>query len=377
MSSTFKFELLARDSATGARLGRIHTAHGVVETPAFMPVGTGGTVKAVTQQHLEEVGAQIILGNTYHLYLRPGHELIRRAGGLHRFMSWPHPILTDSGGFQVMSLKGLQRITEDGVEFRSHLDGSSHFFSPERVVDVQLALGADIGMILDECVQYPASAESTRRAVALTGRWARRAKDRYLAAAQEQGIEPSGALYGIVQGGIDESLRRESADEMREIGFAGYALGGLSVGEAKNATYDVVEYTASRLPEDQPRYLMGVGTPQDLVECVARGIDQFDCVMPTRNARNACVFTSEGRLTIKGARYAADERPLDPACSCAVCRRYSRAYIRHLFSTGEMLAATLATFHNLFFYLDTMRKIRQAIAAGNFARFLSLARAGA
>ncbi|HEV2416372.1 MAG TPA: tRNA guanosine(34) transglycosylase Tgt [Terriglobia bacterium] len=376
MSSTFQFELLARDAATGARLGRIHTPHGVIETPAFMPVGTGGTVKAVTQHHLEEIGAQIILGNTYHLYLRPGHELIQRAGGLHRFISWPHPILTDSGGFQVMSLKGLQRITEDGVEFRSHLDGSSHFFSPERVVDVQLALGADICMILDECVPYPASLESTRRAVALTGRWARRAKDRYRIAAEEAGAELPSALYGIVQGGIDESLRRESAEEMREIGFAGYALGGLSVGEAKTATYDIVEYTASRLPEDQPRYLMGVGTPQDLVECVARGIDQFDCVMPTRNARNACVFTSEGRLTIKGARYAADERPLDPACGCAVCHRYARAYIRHLFSTGEMLAATLATFHNLFFYLDTMRKIRQAIAAGNFADFLSSARAG-
>lgn len=375
MSSNFQFELLARDAATGARLGRIHTTHGVIETPAFMPVGTGGTVKAVTQQHLEEVGAQIILGNTYHLYLRPGHELIRRAGGLHRFISWPHPILTDSGGFQVMSLKGLQRITEDGVEFRSHLDGSSHFFSPERVVDVQLALGADICMILDECVPYPASVEATARAVKLTGRWAQRAKSRYLAAAQEAGIEPSSVLYGIVQGGIDKSLRHESADEMLEIGFDGYALGGLSVGEAKSATYDVVEYTASRLPQDQPRYLMGVGTPLDLVEGVARGIDQFDCVMPTRNARNACVFTSEGRLTIKGARYATDEGPLDPACSCAVCRRYSRAYIRHLFSTGEMLAATLATFHNLFFYLDIMRKIRQAIAAGNFVGFLSSARA--
>lgn len=367
--------MLARDAATGARLGRIHTPHGIIETPAFMPVGTGGTVKAVTQQHLEEVDAQIILGNTYHLYLRPGHELIRRAGGLHRFISWPRPILTDSGGFQVMSLKGLQRITEDGVEFRSHLDGSSHFFSPERVVDIQLALGADICMILDECVPYPASAEATARAVKLTGRWARRAKNRYLAALKELGSQPSSVLYGIVQGGIDESLRRESAEEMQEIGFHGYALGGLSVGEAKNATYDVVEYAVQRLPQDQPRYLMGVGTPEDLVECVARGIDQFDCVMPTRNARNACVFTSEGRLTIKGARYANDESPLDPACSCAVCCRYSRAYIRHLFSTGEMLAATLATYHNLFFYLDIMRKIRQAIAAGNFVDFLSSARA--
>lgn len=372
--SAFKFELLARDAATGARLGRIQTAHGAIDTPAFMPVGTQGTVKGMTQEALEALGAQIILGNTYHLYLRPGHELIRRAGGLHRFISWPHPILTDSGGFQVMSLKGLQRISEEGVEFRSHLDGGRHFFSPEKAMEVQLALGADICMILDECAPYPATAEATRRAVDLTARWARRAKD-YWAAAREQNPAPLSALYGIVQGGIDEVLRREAAEEMIEIGFDGYALGGLSVGEAKSATYDVVEQTARRFPQDQPRYLMGVGTPQDLVECVARGIDQFDCVMPTRNARNACVFTSEGRLTIKGARYASDERPLDPACACAVCRRYSRAYIRHLFSSGEMLAATLATHHNLFFYLDIMRKMRQAIAAGKFANFLSSARA--
>lgn len=373
-ASAFKFELLARDGATAARLGRIQTAHGSINTPAFMPVGTQGTVKGMTQEALEALGAQVILGNTYHLYLRPGHDLIRRAGGLHRFISWPHPILTDSGGFQVMSLKGLMRIHEEGVEFRSHLDGSRHFFSPEKAMEVQLALGADICMILDECAPYPASAEATRRAVDLTGRWARRAKD-FWAAAREENSAPSSALYGIVQGGIDEALRHEAAEEMAGIGFDGYALGGLSVGEAKSATYDVVEHTARRLPEAQPRYLMGVGTPQDLIECVARGIDQFDCVMPTRNARNACLFTSEGRLTIKGARYAADERPIDPACACAVCRRYSRAYIRHLFSSGEMLAATLATHHNLFFYLDIMRKIRQAIAAGKFANFLSSARA--
>lgn len=375
MPSNFKFEVLARDPDTHARLGRLHTPHGVIETPAFMPVGTCGTVKAMTQEQLEEVGAQVILGNTYHLYLRPGLETIRAAGGLHRFISWPHPILTDSGGFQVMSLKSLQRITEEGVAFRSHLDGSSHFFSPERAVEIQLALGSDIMMILDECVPYPASAEAVERAVKLTGRWARRARVFYEQVAQRQEDSQAGALYGIVQGGVDFPLRRESAEEMVETGFEGYALGGLSVGEPKSVTYDVTEFTAQLLPEDSPRYLMGLGTPQDLVEGVARGIDQFDCVMPTRNARNACVFSSEGRLSIKNTRYARDEGPLDPACECAVCRRYSRAYLRHLFTAGEMLAATLATYHNLYFYLDTLRKIRQAIPAGNFRSFLSRVRA--
>ncbi len=372
----FKFEILARDAGTRARLGRISTPHGIVETPAFMPVGTGGTVKAVTQSHLEELGAGLILANAYHLYLRPGEEVIRRAGGLHRFISWTRPILTDSGGFQVMSLKGLQRVTEEGVEFRSHLDGSSHCFTPERVVDLQMTLGPDIAMILDECVPYPSSAEATRRAVELTSRWARRAKERYVGVVAGRDGEAGSALYGIIQGGVDEALRSQSVAEMREIGFAGYAVGGLSVGEPKNATYDIAEFTASLLPEDQPRYLMGVGTARDLAECVARGVDQFDCVMPTRNARNACVFTSQGRLAIKGARYANDFGPLDEACGCAVCRRYSRAYLRHLFATREMLAATLATYHNLFFYLDTMGKIRHAIAAGDFGNFLSRVRAG-
>lgn len=370
---SLRFEVLARDKGTRARLGRLHTAHGIVETPAFMPVGTCGTVKALTQHQLEELGAEIILSNTYHLYLRPGTQIISQAGGLHRFMSWPRPILTDSGGYQVMSLTELRRISEEGVEFRSHLDGSAHLFSPERVVEAQMALGSDVMMILDECVPYPSSEEATRRAVRLTGRWAKRAKQTYLEQLGRQ-ESPAGALYGIVQGGDSEELRRESAEQMQETGFAGYALGGLSVGEPKSVTYDVTEFTAALLPEDQPRYLMGVGTPQDLVECVARGIDQFDCVMPTRNARNACVFTAEGRLTIKGARYASDYGPLDPACECSVCRRYSRAYIRHLFLAGEMLAAILATYHNLYFYLDTMAKIRQAIGAGIFANFLSKAR---
>ncbi len=339
-----------------------------------MPVGTGGTVKGVTQDQLEQLGAQILLANTLHLYLRPGSDVIQQAGGLHRFMSWPHSILTDSGGFQVMSLKSLQRVTEDGVDFRSHLDGSRHFLSPEKAVELQMALGADIMMILDECLAYPASPEATRRSVELTGRWARRARLFYERSLGREGTQGTGALYGIVQGGVDKFLRQESAREMQEIGFEGYAIGGLSVGEPKPVTYEMVEITTRALPETSPRYLMGVGTPSDLVECVARGVDQFDCVMPTRNARNACAFTSEGRLVVKSAPYARDDRPLDERCACPTCRRYSRSYLRHLFVSGEMLGPILTTVHNLHFYLDTMRKIRQAIGAGNFASFLSCVR---
>jgi queuine tRNA-ribosyltransferase len=397
-----RFDIAARDPLTRARVGLLHTSHGIVETPAFMPVGTAGTVKGMTQEELEELGVDLLLANTYHLYLRPGHETIREFGGLHRFMGWPHAILTDSGGFQIMSLKGLGRVAEDGFHFRSHLDGSSHLLAPERAVEVQLALGADIIMTLDECVEFPSSHETLRRAVKLTGRWARRAKEFWLRqnsgdsagiqdseAVSSSFAEPEGrnqnpqsrtlkpALFGIVQGGTDRDLRRESAEEICDIGFEGYAVGGLSVGEPKSETYEVAGFTAELLPADHPRYLMGVGTPADLAECVACGIDLFDCVMPTRNARNACVFTSEGKLVIKNASYARDPAPLDPACGCRVCRRYSRGYIRHLFGAGEMLAATLATYHNLHFYLDTMRHIRQAIRAGDFERFLSKARAGA
>ena len=396
-----RFEIVARDAATRARAGRLHTPHGTVETPAFMPVGTAGTVKGMTQDRLESLGAQMLLANTYHLYLRPGHEVVRELGGLHRFMGWQHPILTDSGGFQVMSLKGLGRVTEDGVWFRSHLDGSSHFFSPERAVEIQLALGADIIMTLDELVEYPSSHETLRRATKLTGRWARRSKryyDEQTARALEglrgsglgigrspdspaafpssESLVPSPSLFGIVQGGVDKDLRRESAEELLEIGFGGYAIGGLSVGEPKGETHEVAEFTAGFLPEERPRYLMGVGTPQDLVECVARGIDLFDCVLPTRNARNGCVFTSEGKLVIKNSRYARDPKPLDPHCECEVCRRYSRSYIRHLFVAGEMLAGILATHHNLHFYLDTMRKIGQAIHSGQFENFCSRVRTG-
>ncbi len=401
-----QFEIVAKDQTTAARAGLLHTAHGVVETPVFMPVGTAGTVKGMTQEMLESLGAQIILANTYHLYLRPGDEIIRTLGGLHRFMAWPHAILTDSGGFQVMSLKGLGRVTEDGVWFRSHLDGSAHFLSPERAVEIQLALGADIIMTLDECVEYPASHETLQRAVKLTGRWALRAKEYFDSGAARNPADgsrrsevgsresetvghqirpgkdkippvssssptsdfrsPTPALFGIVQGGVDKDLRRQSAEELVELGFEGHALGGFSVGEPKTEMYELVEHTAALLPADRPRYLMGVGTPADLVEGVARGIDMFDCVLPTRNARNACVFTSEGRVIIKNARYARDESPLDPVCPCPVCRRYSKSYLRHLFVAGEMLGAILATQHNLHFYLDTLRKVRQSILSGEF-----------
>ena len=377
-----KFTIVGQDKATGARAGILHTPHGDIETPVFMPVGTAGTVKAMMQAQLEEAGAQIILANTYHLYLRPGHETVREFGGLHRFMSWPHPILTDSGGFQVMSLKGLGRVTEEGFKFRSHLDGSSHFFSPEKAVEIQLALGADIVMPLDECVEYPSTHESLRRAVRLTGRWARRSKEFFVAnsgrakSGPEPGALASGpSLFGIVQGGTDRSMRQESAEEMIEAGFDGYALGGLSVGEPKEEMYQTIEHIARLLPVGQPRYLMGVGTPADLVECVALGVDMFDCVMPSRNARNGCVFTSEGKLSIKSARYAHDPGPIDPACGCPVCLRHSRGYLRHLFRAGEISAAMLATYHNLWFYLDTMRKVRQSIVSGGFEDFLARVRA--
>jgi queuine tRNA-ribosyltransferase len=425
---SIRFEIIAQDKATRARAGLLHTPHGTVETPVFMPVGTAGTVKGMTQEALEALGVQMLLANTYHLYLRPGHELIREAGGLHRFMAWPRPILTDSGGFQVMSLKPLGRVTEDGVWFRSHLDGSEHFFSPERAVEIQLALGADIIMTLDECVEYPASHETLQRAVDLTTRWAERSMRAYQVqtgkkvsgarcqvpgedgavseSSDAAGSEPKDglpdkhgachltpsaclvpdtrhltpetypALFGIVQGGTDKDLRRQSAEALLDLNFEGYAVGGLSVGEPKAEMYEVTEVTAELLPRDRPRYLMGVGTPEDLVECVACGMDMFDCVLPTRNARNACAFTSEGKVILKNARYAQDERPLDPACSCGVCRRYSRQYLRHLFVSGEMLGAILTTHHNLHFYLDTMRKIRQSLVFGEFAEFRTRVHAG-
>jgi queuine tRNA-ribosyltransferase len=372
---SIEFEVVAEDRATGARAGLLHTPHGIIETPIFMPVGTQGTVKGIRQEELEAIGVPILLGNTYHLYLRPGHEQIRKAGGLHRFMSWNRPILTDSGGFQVMSLKSLGKVTEDGVKFRSHLDGSSHFLSPESAVEIQWALGSDIMMCLDECVEYPSSREAVKRSVELTTRWAARCMN----AAKKLEAEGTGpwkdkpgafpTLFGIVQGGTDQELRRQSADELRGVNFEGYAIGGLAVGEPKSEMYDTTESTAGLLPRERPRYLMGVGTPENLVESVARGIDMFDCVMPTRNARNACAFTSEGKIVLRNARYAQDDGPLDPACECSVCRRYSRRYLRHLFVCGEMLGPILATHHNIHFYLDTMRRMRQSLLFGEFAEF--------
>jgi len=354
----------------GARAGRIRTAHGEIETPVFMPVGTAGTVKAITQEMLEALDARIILGNTYHLYLRPGHETIRGLGGLHRFISWDRAILTDSGGYQVFSLGDLRKIREEGVEFRSHLDGSRHFISPEVSMRIQHALGSDIVMAFDECTPYPATIEEARRSLRLTGRWARRSReefDRLKGSPDSTAVAPS--LFGIIQGGVYPELRSESLDGLIEIGFEGYAIGGLSVGEEKHQMYDTVEFIAPRMPSERPRYLMGVGTPADLVESVARGVDMFDCVMPTRNARNGQVFTSGGKLNIRNARYASEPGPLDPDCPCAVCGRYSRAYVRHLYNCGEMLGAILCSYHNVAFYLDTMRRIRHSIQLGEFDVF--------
>ena len=372
MPSVFSFALLATDGS--ARLGELRTPHGVVQTPAFMPVGTQGSVKATRHRDLEEAGAQIILGNTYHLYLRPGDQLIARRGGLHRFIGWPHPILTDSGGYQVFSLAGRRKIDEQGAEFRSHLDGSLHRLSPESAVDIQARLGSDIAMVLDECLAYPASRDETAHSMERSVRWAARCRTQFLEVRDGSGAEvgatnPGQAQFGIVQGGVFQDLRDQSADTTIAIGFEGYAIGGLSVGEPIDLMYAVVSDTARVLPVDQPRYLMGAGTPEDLVECVARGIDMFDCVLPTRNARNGQLFTSEGRINIKNARYAEDDGPVDPTCDCYTCRTHSRAYLRHLYLAGEMTAGTLNTLHNLTFYLDTMRRIREAISLRTFDKF--------
>jgi queuine tRNA-ribosyltransferase len=338
-----------------------------------MPVGTQGTVKAMTPRDLEDVGASIILGNTYHLYLRPGDDLIARRGGLHRFTGWSRPMLTDSGGYQVFSLASRRKVEEEGVRFRSHLDGSAYELTPEKAVDIQAQLGSDIAMVLDECPALPSSDETLRRSVELTARWAARCRARMVeirnGAVEGVTISNKGqAQFGIVQGGTSAELRRWSAEKTLAVGFEGYAIGGLSVGEMPEEMYRTVEMTARRLPEQQPRYLMGAGTPEDLVECVARGIDMFDCVMPTRNARNGQLFTSEGILNIKNARFAEDDRPADPACGCYTCRHFSRAYLRHVFVAGEIIANTLNTLHNLYFYLDTMKGIRDAIAFGTFEK---------
>src|SRR6201997_3259306 len=416
MSLEFQIE---KNTGTG-RLGRLRTPHAEIATPVFMPVGTVASVKGVPQDILEDLGAQIILGNTYHLYLRPGVDTVRRMGGLHGFMSWPRAILTDSGGFQVFSLNELRKVKEEGVTFRSHLDGSSHFFSPESAMQAQIGLGADIIMAFDECTEYPADQARVRASMELTARWAARSKKYFeehkhevpwdrvgadafvrpaerssasnlsageeaaesLHAAQDPGLCPSGrtkasvptyagqtqSLFGIVQGGMDRALRKESAERTIEIGFPGYAIGGLSVGEARELTREIVEANLEHLPKDQPRYLMGVGTPEEIVEYASLGIDMMDCVLPTRAARHGLLFTSEGKISIKQARYAQDSRPLDPNCGCRVCQRYSRAYLRHLYTANEVLAQVLNTVHNLSFYLDTMRAVRHSIRLGAKAR---------
>jgi queuine tRNA-ribosyltransferase len=348
----------------GARLGRLVTDHGVVDTPAFMPVGTQGTVKSMSSADLREIGASIILANTYHLYLRPGEKLIEEAGGIHHFMSWDGPVLTDSGGFQVLSLADLNRIEDGGAEFRSHLDGSTHYLTPERVVEIQLAIGADIMMALDQCTSYPCDCSAASEAVDRTTLWARRSLSVGGARIARGGYER--VLFGIVQGSVYPDLRERSACEITALDFPGYAIGGLSVGEPKGETLDITARTAALLPVDRPRYLMGVGLPEDIVEAVARGVDLFDCVIPTRNARNGTVFTSEGKLVLKNAVHARDGRPLDPRCGCLTCRTYSRAYLRHLFNAGEMLGPRLATYHSLYFYLHLLEEMRQGIRDGRF-----------
>jgi len=431
---SLKFQVEA--TAGSARAGRLLTPHGEIETPVFMPVGTVASVKGVSQDILEELGVQILLGNTYHLYLRPGVETVRTLGGLHRFMAWPRAILTDSGGFQVFSLNELRKVSEEGVTFRSHLDGSSHFFSPEKSMEIQIGLGADIIMAFDECTEFPADRTRTQASMEMTLRWAERSKkyfeehkhevpwsntDHVGTAApsassgqalgcpversstglgagssnpsgQASGLRPDGqpraavptwspvvppesgntqSLFGIVQGGMDRELRKESAQRTIEIGFPGYAIGGLSVGEPRDLTREMVESTLEHLPADQPRYVMGVGTPEEIVEYAGLGVDMMDCVLPTRAARHGLLFTSEGKVTIKQARYAQDQGPLDPDCACRVCQRYSRAYLRHLYAANEVLAQVLNTVHNLSFYLDTMRRVRHSISLGEESCFLS------
>ncbi len=365
MVPAFDFRVTHRDGA--ARGGILATPHGVVRTPAFMPVGTRGAVKAILQRDLSELGAEIILANTYHLHLRPGVDLIARHGGLHGFIGWSGPILTDSGGYQVFSLAGRRTVNEEGARFRSHLDGAEQLLTPERATELQWQLGSDIAMAFDECIAYPCEASVARRAMERTLRWAERARRRHAALQQGDvaGPNPGQAQFGIVQGGIHRDLRAASVRATVDLGFDGYAIGGLSVGESVEVMYDVVADAAPQLPQDRPRYLMGAGTPVDLVEAVARGVDLFDCVLPTRNARNGQLFTSAGRLNIKQARFADDARPPDERCRCYTCRHHSRAYLRHLFVAREMSAATLNTLHNLHFYLDTMRRIQEAIKLGS------------
>ena len=355
------YELIKKCSQTGARVGRIYTPHGTFDTPIFMPVGTQATVKAMSPDELKAMGASIILSNTYHLYLRPGADLVAEAGGLHKFMQWDRGILTDSGGFQVFSLGPLRKITEEGVTFRSHIDGSKHFLSPEKAIEVQMALGADIIMAFDECVPYPAEYDYAKASTERTSRWAQRC--------QKAHTRKDQALFGIVQGGMYKDLRAQSARELVAMDFPGYAMGGLSVGEPKPLMYEMLEHTVPLLPSDKPRYLMGVGTPDCLVEGVMHGIDMFDCVFPTRVARNGTTMTSRGRLVVKNAEFARDFRPIDPDCDCYTCRNFSRAYVRHLLKTEEIFGLRLTTTHNLHFLIQFMKKMRQAILEDRFVLF--------
>ena len=367
----FSFELQATCPETGARAGILHTAHGDVETPVFMPVGTQAAVKGILARDLlGELDAKIILGNTYHLFLRPGHETIRKLGGLHKFMAWPRAILTDSGGFQVFSLDGLRKVTEEGVLFRSHLNGDPHMFTPESTIDVQMALGSDVMMVLDECLAYPASHESSKVSMERTVRWARSAYEHY----KRTGQDGNRACFPIVQGSMFADLRRRCAEELLELDAEGYAIGGLSVGEPRELSLEMTEVTTPLLPVAKPRYVMGVGMPQELPEYVARGVDMMDCVLPSRNARNGYLFTKAGRVIIKQTQYREDPRPVEEDCQCYTCRNFSRAYLRHLFLAGEMTFSTLATLHNLKRYLDIMRDIRQAILLGKFPEYLKVQR---
>jgi queuine tRNA-ribosyltransferase len=377
MNKPIEWKITARDGE--ARTGILRTRRSEIETPVFMPVGTQGTVKGVRFESLEdEMDARIVLGNTYHLFLRPGAEIIKKLGGLHKFSTWNRSLLTDSGGFQVFSLTDLRKLTEEGVEFRSHLDGDKKFLSPEVSMEVQAALGSEIVMVFDECPAGDAGIDVTRKSLEMTARWATRSKNRFnelQETGQDSGfleaenLSGRQALFGIIQGAGHLNLRKESLDRTTEIGFDGYAIGGLSVGEEKSVMYDVIEFLAPQMPTDAPRYLMGVGTPEDLVEAVYRGVDMFDCVMPTRNGRTGSAFTGNGKLNIRNAKFATDKEPLDAECPCSVCRRYSKAYLRHLYQAKEMLAATLISHHNLAFFLDLMRRIRQAIKLGELGKF--------
>ncbi len=356
------YELIKKDKHSKARRGRLHTPHGTVETPVFMPVGTAATVKAMRPEDLRELGAEIILSNTYHLYLRPGEDIVREAGGLHSFMHWDGPILTDSGGFQVFSLGKMRKITEEGAFFRSHIDGSPHMLTPEKSIEIQNALGSDIIMAFDECIPYPADHDYVKRSTERTTRWLERCKKAH------QDVERQ-SLFGIMQGGMYEDLRRMSARQITDLDLPGYAIGGLSVGEPRELLYDVLDYSTDLLPEDRARYVMGVGTPDHLFEGVERGVDMFDCVLPTRLARNGAAMTSKGRVSIKNAKYERDFSPLDEECGCYTCRHYSRAYLRHLFKSNEILSSMLLSYHNLYFLVNTMKKIRQAIEEDRFGEY--------